>query len=871
MSSTPRSGAQTPTSGVSSRKGKDAWHEVLDLCKVGFGTKMEGLSEEITRDIRQEVKEAVLSFRREANSAVIASDRPVGAQLMRVEDKVQTLEKLVNALPRPPDLAPVHQDLREVEASCLNANRQLASMLEQMTRASSQLHDQIQHSENSFADNMRRLEDKLLRLEESMQRSESKVGGDVSRVQTSVEGATSQIVSEVKKVQEQDEHYFKALDTTCAEAGSKVKEGLDQLSQASEAICGKIDSSTAGVSSVLQRIEGAVKHSQTKLGDVEGMQLALQDTIAREVQKMSKQDDRHYTDFNLTFESSMSTQRLQLEDMSSALKTINNHDALAREMKRDRIRQSIEFRQMIGELAKVQQALHIDYFRVAETTRAGAMNEEEAKLADEQLQAHQYQAKRVREFFTQTAVPSLSHSVAQTDPVKFEDTAPKKKREKENKKKFLEPARKTNRGFSGADKLKQAAKEASMKPPYDVFDFYHDSGTFQYVAKSSMFENTSLLMVIVNAVWIAVDTDLNPAAIIVDAEPVFLIMENVFCTFFTLELLIRFLAFEKKRNSLKDAWFIFDLCLVAQMIAETWIFPGIVMILNLSLSGTDGMGLLRMFKMVKLVRLSRMARLLRSVPELVIIIKGLRFAFRSVVVFFLLWGMIVYLFAVLFRQVTDGQVVGKEYFQSVPHAMNTLLLNGVFADTAALVTNMTDGNWLLWPLIVAFMTLVSLTLMYMLVGVLVDVVGVVAASEKEGLVVSMIAQQMRAEMQKLGYKDDAELSQTDFQTIMVDSGVLKICHSVGVDVAVLADMMDVLFEQASKGSSSLRFADLVEVVLSMRGSNPATVKDCKEQIRVTKQLLKESVDELLTEVRSEMSKNQFDNARPADSEESDLE
>ena len=57
------------------------------------------------------------------------------------------------------------------------------------------------------------------------------------------------------------------------------------------------------------------------------------------------------------------------------------------------------------------------------------------------------------------------------------------------------------------------------------------------------------------------------------------------------------------------------------------------------------------------MRLTRLTRLLRSFPELMIIVKGLTFAARSVCVFSLLWAIITYAFAIILRQLTEGRAV----------------------------------------------------------------------------------------------------------------------------------------------------------------------------------------------------------------------
>jgi len=102
------------------------------------------------------------------------------------------------------------------------------------------------------------------------------------------------------------------------------------------------------------------------------------------------------------------------------------------------------------------------------------------------------------------------------------------------------------------------------------------------------------------------------------------------------------------------------------------------------------------------------------------------------------------------------------------------------------------------------------------------------------------------------------VSQHDFQQIMTDPSVVKLVQSVGVDVMVLADMLDVIWEQYSRGGAHIKFPDLVDAILNMRGSNPATVKDFKEQIKITKALFKEGMTELVDDIRRELSRVNLD-------------
>ena len=93
------------------------------------------------------------------------------------------------------------------------------------------------------------------------------------------------------------------------------------------------------------------------------------------------------------------------------------------------------------------------------------------------------------------------------------------------------------------------------KPRYNVAEFYHETGIAQAVARSQKFENFTLSVISFNSIWISIDSDNNTAVSLTDAQPVFIIAENFFCTFFTLELTVRFLAFRLKRKAFRDAWF----------------------------------------------------------------------------------------------------------------------------------------------------------------------------------------------------------------------------------------------------------------------------------------------------------------------------
>jgi len=383
--------------------------------------------------------------------------------------------------------------------------------------------------------------------------------------------------------------------------------------------------------------------------------------------------------------------------------------------------------------------------------------------------------------------------------------------------------------------MKLKVRKALIKKQYNVFDYYHKTGCMQAVAKSHHFEHLTFLVIAMNAVWISIDIDLNNSELLWNAELVFQVVENFFCGYFALELIIRFFAFRYKRHCCQDFWFMFDCLLVLMMISETWVLSVVMFYLSGSSStGLEKASILRILRLAKMIRISRMVRLLRAVPELVILLKGIGAASRTVTVFLFLWLIIIYVFAIIFRQLTEGQAIADQYFNSVPNAMNTLLLHGVLPDHAVLMNDIGEASPFLWVILFAFVLLAFLTLMYMLIGVLCDVVSVTATVEKEGMTVIALATQLRAAWEDMEKDTNDIISKEEFNNLLVEPEIVRISTGVGVDVFMLMDMADVVFEDFEKQEKDMSFEDFVELMLKMRGGNQATVKDIRESVKVVR-------------------------------------
>lgn len=394
-----------------------------------------------------------------------------------------------------------------------------------------------------------------------------------------------------------------------------------------------------------------------------------------------------------------------------------------------------------------------------------------------------------------------------------------------------EPNRhKSKRLFLDPESVREQLRAQIDKPQHDVSDYYHETGRAQAIARDAHFEFITLGVITFNALWISIDTDLNGAETLLNAHWVFVIAENFFCAFFFFEWLVRFLAFKKKRNGLRDGWFVFDSILVAFMVVETWVMTVVLLATGSgSPGGLKNASILRMARLLRLSRVARMARLLRSMPELMILVKALVAATRCVMLTLFLMVILMYVFSIAFRQASDGSSVGATYFPTVPGAMHTLLLHGTFLDNVGgLSYDLKSDAPALLPFFYIYVLFAAITLLNMLIGILCEVISVVAASESESNAIAHV-QEVFSDLTANAAEqmdDDSEITKHEFIALLADRRASQLLEAVDVDAFELLDNVDFLFEDPhSHQEVSLSHGDMIKMILDLRGSNSATVRD----------------------------------------------
>merc|ERR1712178_12209 len=122
---------------------------------------------------------------------------------------------------------------------------------------------------------------------------------------------------------------------------------------------------------------------------------------------------------------------------------------------------------------------------------------------------------------------------------------------------------------------------------------------------------------------------------------------------------------------------------------------------------------------------------------------------------------IIYIFAILFVQLTANTEVGTSYFRGVMPAMGTLLMEGNLPDHATFVDDVYEGSVMWGVLLMIFIFITAMTVMGMLAGILVEVVNVVSAVEKEKMAVDFVKDELYGFLNEVDEDHDQCLSKSD--------------------------------------------------------------------------------------------------------------
>jgi len=382
---------------------------------------------------------------------------------------------------------------------------------------------------------------------------------------------------------------------------------------------------------------------------------------------------------------------------------------------------------------------------------------------------------------------------------------------------------------------KEPAKRTSLVSDADAQDRakYHDGYTGR-LAKDKRFEIVTSVIIMFNALAIGYDADYaarfeRPDDLYDPDFPMqFVILENLFAVYFTFEILVRFFGYKVKWRCLCDAWFVFDSVLVTLMVMETWLLA--------ALGGSSPLGQLSILRLLRLLRISRMAKLMRAFPELLMIIKGIQAAVSAVVWTAILLVIVTYTWAILMTseyhqgKVTDEEAMGsvQELFGSMGKSMFSLFIMGTILDDVTFATDTirTTDNMMMLSAFLVYILINSFTMMNMLVGILVDVVGKTAESEKKRVLEETVYVSIKAVFMTMDEDCSGNITKKEFSAMRGNKIVLKALDQLEVTERDFNRFAALLFQKDDSGNSPvITFDYMMNMLLMLRPGTPMSALD----------------------------------------------
>ncbi|CAK8988099.1 Cation channel sperm-associated protein 1 (CatSper1), partial [Durusdinium trenchii] len=365
------------------------------------------------------------------------------------------------------------------------------------------------------------------------------------------------------------------------------------------------------------------------------------------------------------------------------------------------------------------------------------------------------------------------------------------------------------------ERMRQMFKSGQVKASV----YYKDEGWCSRIAGHQNFETVVYGFIVANVIWLGIDAIVNQEDLLINAEAYVIAIENVFCIFFLSELMVRLGAYTSLIHAVKDPWIIVDSLLVLGMVLETWIFYMILQFAEVDFSLIDQSSL-RLLRVLRVSRVARIVRILRALPELLILVKALGVATRSVFFTFCLLLLVIYLFALACTTIGKDTTSGDAFFKTLGQSMFTLFFNGLFGfDLPSIATVIFADNTMLAIVFCLYLVCAPLTMMNLLVAVLVEVVGVLAIAEQEMVQTQYEWDQMRIALSELGEDDNITIDQ--FKKLLDKREALMGMRALGIDVIAMLETPQLIFGE----TPSLTFAEFTEIILALRDSNTATVRD----------------------------------------------
>jgi hypothetical protein len=254
---------------------------------------------------------------------------------------------------------------------------------------------------------------------------------------------------------------------------------------------------------------------------------------------------------------------------------------------------------------------------------------------------------------------------------------------------------------------------------------------------------------------------------------------------------------------------------------------------------------------------------MRSLPELITMVKGMKVAARAVASSLLMVAMLIYVFSIVLHMIIsdDACEVGGGYedkFGSLPKTMWTLLMDGTFMDST--------GNTL-WPLLergqsntylavfvfLIFVLLSSMTVMNMLIGILCEVVSAVAQSDRDEIALGLLRDTILMELKAHDDDESGTINRAELERTLRDPHTVSVLTHMDVDIDFLEIFQDM---SLPKDDSEIRIESIIEFILTFRGDQACTVKHLIEVQGRNRWYLSKGLNQICRRMESKLAEAQ---------------
>jgi hypothetical protein len=365
---------------------------------------------------------------------------------------------------------------------------------------------------------------------------------------------------------------------------------------------------------------------------------------------------------------------------------------------------------------------------------------------------------------------------------------------------------------------------------YRVEDRYNHS-IWADILLSSWFTHLTTVVVACNVIYLGIDSEWNHVSNVYDAAWPFLLSTQLFCTFFTTEIVIRFFAFAKKKDCLQDGWFTFDLFLVATMIFEIWMLMPLLFYIS---DSHETMHVpTQPLRMLRLLKLTRMARLMQAFPELIVMIKALLSSLRAIASSMILIGLMSYVWGIFLHSLfRDEKEFNKQLLEDYDYTFTsmmdciwvllfsgTLMLDNTAPFAKALLFSDNFARVVGGFAFILYLFLSALLILQMLVGVLCDVLSQLGHDRHESEAILLLKQELLGDLRKV-QDERGNISKVSLKEVLESPASKATLKKLKINRPFLINIANLMFHEES---SVVPVKTILELMLMCKGDKHVNV------------------------------------------------